>query len=247
MRVEQVQVVSAFTLDEQVVLNRGGQVAEIARVLGAEATPLNVPDRAPPELPRIIVKLGDALVGVGLNRCELRLSPPDHIRGDFDDAMTYVQERWTPVLKGIATPETFEWSGAVVDLETSVPLEAARTGARAAHPAFANLTTLKWSEDELTTFQLQVGRRVGNFNRNYTVSGFETRQIEVSAPPGSRSLLVNAEVGTLIDLGVKVILDINSRPARVHDDPIDDAQTVFDELRRASNTLADDLNLAGIL
>ena len=117
----------------------------------------------------------------------------------------------------------------------------------AAGPLFRRLTTLDWDSDQLATFELKVGRRHGGFFRNYAISGYDLREIDIRVPTGARGIEVNLSSTPVREVGVTVAIDVNSRPAPQSNSPTGDLDRTLQDHHEAYTNLEMDLNLSGVL
>jgi hypothetical protein len=101
---------------------------------------LNVPDRAPPELPRAVLKLSDALVNVCLDRFQVSTRPPKHIAGDIKQATSFARNRALPVFERLFKSDlSYEWTGVVAEFEFPHRGDILAGGHDAAGPVFDRL------------------------------------------------------------------------------------------------------------
>jgi hypothetical protein len=244
MKVASVQAVSAVQEDRQFILANGQRVLELARKLKGKLSQLNVPEIAPPEVPRLLIQRPDFVASISFSRVDLTIRPPEHVAGNYDSAMEFAERTATPVIEELVHPERgYEWSGVVVELEFPRPGANVPAAARAA-PLFDRLVRLERRGRELASFQLQFGFAEGDYFVNATIEGYETRQVDLATRP--------AEPGTVrIDLakqpisesGIGLIVDINNKPARTHQSAVNDVADLMRQHRARLPGLLSDLGL----
>ena len=247
MRVERIEIVSAFTRDEAVLLKHGPQINALAQRLRGTVSTLNAPDRSPPELPRLVVRFEDSLLQVGFNRYQIVMEPPKHVSGSYDDAIEYARNRVRPILKDLTNSGAYEWTGIVVECVFPQDLSRFRSGNQAVHPVFSRLTTLDWPEDELASFDLRLGLRRNGYFRSYVISGYEIRELQFMTPPGVTRVAIDTTQGRVTETGYSIVLDVNNRPLQSKAGPITDLEAGLREHAAAYSSLSDDLNLRGLL
>ena len=248
MRVERVEIVSAFRRDPSVVLEKGPQIKALATRLRGRIINVKTPSNAPPELPRFVLQIERGVLQVGLNRFQLVVQPPKHIDGSYSESLAYAASLATPAFEALYHNghPTFSWSGVVVVLNYPAT-SASISSIDAIRPLLARITTLGWPADELASFGLRVGRRHHGFYRNYGLAGYDIRQLEVKMPTGKRSVEVNLEGGDVSESGVSVTVDVNSQPSKDSYGPLEDLQQVLGEHAAAFGSMIPDLNLRGLL
>lgn len=249
MQVERLELVSAFRRDPTVYLARGPQLQQLASRYNARIISVNTPEQAPPELPRLVLRFDRSVLQVGLNRFQFVIQPPKHVANRFDEALMFAANLANPVLGELfdgGKPE-FEWTGIVAVLNYPADIGAITSATEASRPLVERLTKLSAFDDALSTFELKIGRKQNGFFRNYAVSGYESRQIEVRVPAGTRAMELSLKSAPVVEVGVTVTLDVNSQPAPHRESPEQDLDQTIAEILRAQSTLLDDLNLTGIL
>jgi len=247
LRLERIEVVSAFSRDEAVLLKQGPKISSLAQRLRGAVSMLNAPDRAPPELPRLIVRFEDSMLQVGLDRYQIVMEPPKHVSGSYEDAVEYARNRARPILQELAEAAAYEWTGIVAECLFAQDKNRFRSGTSAVYPVFTRLTNLGWPENELATFDLRLGLRRNGYYHSYVVTGYEIRELQVVAPPGVTRVAVDASQGRIAETGYSIVLDVNNRPFQPKSGPLDDLESAFREHASAFVSLGQDLNLRGLL
>ena len=91
-----------------------------------------------------------------------------------------------------------------------------------------------------------MGRRSEGHFTNYTVAGYEMREISVLAD-GAQSVTVDFTTVPVSQSGVTVTLDVNSRPSGSKRGPTEDLASTSARHFIAFSSMASDLNLEGML
>lgn len=251
-QVEQITLALSFYRDDTLVLREGSTLHELAKRLKGKISVINAPEKSPAEFPRLIVQFSYGMLQVALNRFQFIVKPPAHVVSSYDESMNFAQQTFAKLLPDLAkgVGNSFEWSGAVVVLNYPRSAEVASNGAQAVAPVMHRLTTLAWPSEDLVSFDLNVGRRVGQFFRNYGLRGYDIRELQVQAQPG-QSIRIDAEVfrtrAAIAETGVTVTVDVNSKPNKGKRDAAKDMNEVISDHRDAVSTLAADLNIEGVL
>jgi hypothetical protein len=247
-RVQRIEVVSTFRLDEAVVLSVGPRLQALQRRFGGEILTLNVPRGAPPDLPRVALVLKNTLLHVGLTRFQFIMEPPGHVRGSFYESMEFARSRVTqmlPILYRGKRPH--HWTGAIAGLAYPSDLATTSRGVDAAATVFSRLLKLDWDPGSLAGLKIEIGREQRGYFKNYVLSGYEETEIRMPVPPKQRFVRVNVAQGELKEVGLGIQIDVNNRPMKGHRQPISDMGAVLDELTAAYESLPEDLNLEGIV
>ncbi len=94
---------------------------------------------------------------------------------------------------------------------------------------------------------MQAGHKRGDYYLNYTVFGYELRNLEVAVPAGTRRIRVDPSDAPVVEVGLNVLLDVNNKGATEHPDAVTDLKTTAREHLAAYQTLGTDLNLEGLI
>ncbi len=247
MRVASFQLVTGFRLDPTIVLTCGKALQKLQKTVGGNLLSINVPDGAPPFLPRAALRLQDSILGVALERFEVSAVPPAHVAEDVGAAVQFAVQRGMSVLSLLAADmPPYEWSGIIMVLQyPELPL-VSTDARRAAEPFFDRLLTIGRKERELSSFQARFGFREGDFFVTYGVTAYETRHIEIPVK-SNQQVIIDAKEFPLKECGLQVVVDINTKPIGVLRGPLEDQQALLAEAAKKSHHLAQELNLEGML
>jgi hypothetical protein len=247
VNVENFNVVLSFTRDDAIVLTCGPQLKEAQRRFGGQLFTVNVPDKAPPSLPRLVLRLDNALLHVGLDRFEFVTEPPRHVAGVFGEALDFAQNRVVPILELLLeSGVSYEWTGVVANIEYPEEPRQSASAREAVAPLVQRLVRLDWQSSDLRTFNLQIGRIVDGYLRNYTFSGYEVRNLEPTEPTTPTQSLTERE-GALVEVGIQVSLDVNNKLSQEKSGPIADLGSIIVQQAHAFGSLANDFNLQELL
>jgi len=123
----------------------------------------------------------------------------------------------------------------------------ARSGITAVAPAFLRLTNLDWNADTLATFSLQAGYKRAAYFRNYTISGYEKRDISLSIQQKEPGLTVDLTKHTPSEVGIQIRLDVNNKAEANRREIMQDIEALMDEQVEAYSSLQEDFDLGGLL
>jgi hypothetical protein len=247
MIISGIQVVSTYELDKTIVLTCGPTLKQIQKKIGGILLPINIPADAPPSLPRVSMKLVDAILNVSLDRLQITMVPPAHISSDVAAAVAYVTNRTkTMIADLIPILPLYGWSGVILEFEYPSVNALVTTGATASTPIFDRLLRLDRAGREMAAFQFQFGYVEDGFYVNYTLSGYEKRTIPTIKPQVG---VVHLDVTELpiAEVGVGIIMDINNKQKIKTTNPIEDIQTILIKHIDKYKNLGKELNLEGII
>jgi hypothetical protein len=249
VKVERFEIVSAFRRDDTVVLACGPSLRELSEQFAGRLISLNVPDRAPPELPRLVVRFEGMLLQVGLNRFQIVLEPPQHIATSYIEALQYCKNRSFPLLESLLSAKAikYEWSGVIAVLAVPQDLATTKSALGAAGIIFPRLTKLDWDTTNLASFRLQAGYKNNDYFRNYILEGYEVRSMEIDAPLNVSRIEIDPTDFPVSEVGFNLTLDVNNKPCESKSTPLPDLSATLTEHERAFLSLETDLNLGGLL
>ncbi len=241
-------MVLAFEFDETIVLSLGPSLKALQKKLGGQLIPINAPDDAPPPLPRIILKLSDSLLKLGLDRISITISPPSHIKSNINKSSKFAIQRTASIIKDLlVTISHYKWCGIVTGLEFPSKPKSCTSGIEAITPVFNKLININRSDRDLGAFQLQFGIKDNLHFTNYTISGYESRDIKLVTQMNKGFIPIRTEDYKVMECGIRIMLDINNKPGGATKDPIKDLENILLKTKSLSETLPNDLNLEGIL
>lgn len=248
MKINNYEVVIAFEIDETIVLSLGPSLKAIQKNLGGELIPINAPEDAPPPLPRIILKLSDSLLKLAIDRISISINPPSHVKSNVNKSSKFALQRSVSIIKDLlALIPPYKWCGIITDLEFPSDPNSYNIALKAVTPIFDKLINIDRSDKELATFQLQYGFKEDSHFINYTISGYENRNIKLIGNKKKGFVNIPIDDQIVTECGVKIILDINNKPGGAIEDPVKDIEYILGKINKLSATLPDDLNLKGIL
>jgi len=209
---------------------------------------INAPDAAPPELPRALVKLEDTIVQIGLNRFQLVMTPPSHVACDYGAAAEFARSRSLPVLERLfESGQAYEWAGMIGVVEFPAAEQEGVTSLDAASPVAARMLSLPDDAPPLASFNLQVGFRHGDYYRNYTVSGYDKKRIEIRPNPATGAPTPQVAEFKSVEVGVQLTIDVNNKPIEEHGTFADEIAATMEEHARAFFSYDQELRLGGLL
>jgi len=248
VKIARQQIVIVFEIDKLIVLTCGMAIKNAQKELGGQVLTTNVPDDAPPSMPRIILKLEDTVMSLGLDRIQLSTIPPSHVSGDLKKASEYTLKRAAPFFSELLPNiSKYIWAGVITELRFYESPMKSKSANEMVAPLFDKLLNIDREKKELASFQIQYGFKEDQYFKNYTISGFEDRKIELNMPPKGESVVVDLNEHPLTGCGVMVLLDTNNKPNRHNDDPIRDVESLLEKQELLTPNLVQDISLEEVL
>jgi hypothetical protein len=238
------QLVANYELDQSIVLSSGSALIELQRAIGGNIISPNIPDNAPPDSPRIVIKGKDTVISMAWSRIQISVNPPDHIKTNFENSISYLRKRAQLVYDHINIPtDIYQWSGLISQIE--YPFDAVGIPAiKGIVPLFDSLTTIDRKSRDLAAFQLNVGFRERGFNRNFTIAGYDTRDINFQANIKPNEIIqINLDALPIIESGIGIQVDINTKPTAPDNQLDDDVTRLLDEQTITVSNLEEELNI----
>ncbi|MCB0404713.1 MAG: hypothetical protein KDD51_07985 [Bdellovibrionales bacterium] len=212
MRIPQIQTVTTFKKDDEILLSCGRALKQISARLNAKLINLNTPDAAPPEAPRALIQGKDSIASISLNRFEITVRPPEHVQNDLPSCLDFTRLRVEPLMVELLKEvESYLWLGLIVKFQHK--LAENNPAVTVVQPIFDKLINVKRGKRDLASFQMQFGFAEGGLFKNYIVAGYEVRNIKV--PPGlpiGASFQVNPKNIPIAESGLEISIDVNNRP-----------------------------------
>lgn len=248
MRIERIDIVGGFQADSSAPLRLGPLLSSIADGNETQVSPLAVAGVAPPNIPRFMVGLGQNVLQVALDRVQLTISPPDHIRASVQEVVSYTQAEISRNLSPLLSESWMKspWAGVVFSI--AIPIEGS-TATEAAAKAASAITNLKWPSDGLKTFQLQIGREKDGYFHTFTIVGYEQRTAKIEMPVEKGMNVINLDDTNSIlqEGGLGITIDINNKPQSPRADHRQGIDDVVKRAVEAIDTLIPDLHLGGVV
>ncbi len=248
MKITRQQLVVVFEIDELIMLTCGPALKNVQTELGGQVLTTNIPDGAPPSMPRIILKLKDANMSLGLDRIQLSTFPPSHISEDIEKSSEYTLKRAAPFFYELLPkiPKYF-WAGVITELRYYENPLKSKSANEVVIPIFDKLLNIDRQNKELASFQIKYGFKEDDCFVNYTLAGFEDRQVELQMPPAGKDLFVDLSEKPITGCGVMILMDINNKPNKNNDNPIGDVEALLLKQKLLISNIAQIMNLEGVL
>jgi len=248
VKIVRFEIVTAFELDESIVLSCGPSLKRLQNRLGGRLLTINAPDDAPPQLPRVILKLTDTILNLALDRFQITTIPPSHVAGDITNAITFASQRASTITSELLTViSEYHWLGVIMEVNfPEVPL-ISKSAAEAAVQVFDKLIRIDRKNRPLASFQLQFGLSDDEYFITYMVGSYEGRKIELNLPAKVGYFAIEPSEYPLNECGIKILLDINNKPSTKKLNPKNDLNAILNRQSIAFGSLIADLNLEGII
>lgn len=248
MRVNSYEVVVTFELDQAIVLSLGASLKKLQRHLGGQLIPINAPEDAPPHLPRIVLRLKDTFVQVGLDRLSLSIIPPSHVKSDIRKSSKFTLQRASKIVKDLApNMPDYQWCGIITQIEFPSETKLFESGIEAVAPVFEKLINIDTGGKNLASFQFQFGVVEDPHFVNYTITGYESREFHFDGKIQKGFIPIRSEEHPLKECGIRITLDVNNKKRGSAEEPLKDIETTLRKINKLSETLPEDLNLKEVL
>jgi len=248
LKVSKIDFVSTFEVDPSITLSCGPILKDLQKKLGGKVISINAPEEAPPPMPRVILQTSDTILNVGFDRFQVTSIPPSHIANDFSGSLNFARQRSIMIISMlIKEVNAYKWSGVIADFEyPEIPL-VSKSAFEAGTPLFDRLINIDRRGRPLGSFQLQYGINDLEHYTTYTINIYEVREVPIPDQKKPGFIFVEPFIYPLAECGVRIALDVNSRPHKGTIDPITDLDVIVEKVISSQKTLIQDLNLEGIL
>jgi len=201
-----------------------------------------------PPLPRIILKLDDSVFKLAIDRISISINPPSHVKSNINKSSKFALRRTVSIVEKLLEfiPQ-YKWCGIITELEFPSKPESYKLAIEAITPVSDRLININRSDKELASFQLQYGIKENSFFTNYSISGYESRDIKLIPKNKKGFVSFDSHNFTVLECGIRIIMDINNKPGGATEDPIKDIENILNKTNELSGSLVTDLNLEGIL
>ena len=248
MKITRQEIVISFEIDKSIVLTCGQAIKNAQKKLGGQILHINAPENAPPSMPRVLLKLKDTMLNFGLDRIQLTMIPPSHVSDNIEKTSKYTIQRIGPFLSELLpTIPKYFWSGVITEIEFHEKPIKSNSANEAAIPIFDKLINIDRKEKELSAFQLQYGIKDDQHFVTYTLNAFEDRQIEFKFPSKQGFFLLKPSEYPLLEVGIRILLDVNNKPNEHNEDPVEDIEDILSKQNSLVLNIAEDTNLLGVL
>jgi hypothetical protein len=243
MTVENVQVAIIFDLDNQIVFTLGERLKQAQKDYNANLQLLNVPAGALPEAPRLLFLTPTFNLYIGLNRMDVFISIPDHIKSNIDVCLDYCYNI-TIGLAEILLRDTikYNWCGVITTLNYP-DKDKIRPSLKVVEKLLPYITKIDTKGRKLATLNLQIGFKEPPFFKNITFSGYDQFQIQFPTKPQQ----IRMEDTDVIESGVSILVDINNIPQEQKGTFEGDFSSIVEKSKDSSKSILGELNLGGVL
>jgi hypothetical protein len=246
MKIKKFQIVTSFKPNSEILYS--SIFPQIKDRLNGKLLNLNVPTNSPPETPRLVISSNDTVLNVGLNRFDLHVSIPGHIANDTESCMDYLKVKSNSLFGSLfkELKITYTWSGVVAHLD--FPFGDKRPSKEIIKLIFDKLIAIDRSERELSSLNIRFGFIEGKFNKLFTISGYESKDITVPKLKAGQSLRLEMSKFPIAESGIQILLDINNKPnLGKNNSSLDDVKEIYKNLESSCESILADLNLSEVL
>jgi hypothetical protein len=249
MRIPQTNTVIEFEFAENLLLLIGGALKDFQNKNNAKVQFLNVPQNIPPDAPRIIISSRNAIINISLTRFEIISKIPSHIIDDVAATLLFTKKNVEDTVDQLWAPELkYSWLGLVTSID--YPKNSSdKTALQLAIPFFDKLINVDRKNRELGSFEVKFGFKEGNYNKNYKISCFETRDIKIDPTKLSslQKVIDLEEFSAITNAGLRIIFDINNKKSELNNTFKTDFEGLLLELESSLKYVTAELNLEDLL
>ena len=245
-RIATVQLAINFEYDPDINLRFGSGVLDLAKELKAEVITPSIPQQAPPESPRTVLKGVDATVTLSPVRALLSVNPPSHVRESFNSVEKFCKNRAGHLTDLLDGNIRYEWAGVVLDKEYAAR-QTEKAALQLCEPLFDSILNIDRNNRRLASFQASLGFTERGFHRNFNISGYDTREFLVETEKRSGWKKIDVDDEPVSEAGIKVRVDINNKPKDHHLDLSTEITELWDEHRGTFDGLEAEIGLGGLL
>lgn len=246
MRIEKILIATAFKPDKDIILSWGKNLKKLQEHLKGKLIQLNIPELAPPEAPRVIIKSEDSLVNVSLNRVELITKPPDHVNSDIYQSLKFsrsLNENVFEIVQDVLNG--YQWAGVVCHLNYP---QKTKNANEASELVYDKITTIKRKNLTLSSFQFRFGFNENDFYKIFNFQGYESRNINFSFDiTKNEAVSIDANRFPIDECGIQFILDYNNKPQSSKLTPKEDISKIICEIENDFKELPEKFNLKEVL
>lgn len=207
-------MVVSFLENRGVILSLGKSLQEAEKALKGKLIQLQVPDYAPPDTPRVLIKATDLTLSVGYNRFDILVVPPSHIISDYNSSIEYSLNKTSQILSLFNNDfPVYEWAGVVSTIAFPDPSKDYLLS-KVISLLFDKLIRLDRNGHNLNSFQLAYGYSDDGFNRTFNIAGFETRNVRIPKLRGNESVEIPLGELPVVETGIQLSIDINNKPGK---------------------------------
>ena len=244
VKFSRIEIVTTFKPKDDLMLLLGPSIKKVNDNLKGKFLQLTIPNDAPFELPRYAIQLKNMLIHIGLNRIQIISEPPPHIQNSIEESFKFIQETSKYIVSTILKGNLeYLWTGIITTIKKELKAE---KPIKAVYPIFKKMINLDWKDEELASFNFQIGRKIKDIFVNYTISGFEKRRLLLDNLNKNKLSIENLK-NVNSTIGIQILLDINNKPQTKKADPLKDLDNIIKQQFNLSKSMSKDLNLGDIL
>jgi hypothetical protein len=246
--IQRYEIVVAFDVEENIVLSCGPFLKKLQTDLGGRVFMINAPDDAPPPLARVVLKLEDCILNVGLDRFYITAIPPSHVAQDAKKSSNYARQRiFSMISELMPAVSAYRWSGIIAELDFPEDPLRNKSALEAAVPVFDRVMKIDRRNRKLGSLEIRFGFRDDQYFVNYMVTTFERRSIKLPKPPKRGVFAVELSEHPLTACGIEILVDVNNKPACSGGDPNKDIELILDKHMELYENLPKEVGLEGML
>jgi hypothetical protein len=246
MYVTNIQVAITFDLDNQIILTLGERLKQAQKNYNAEIQILNIPSAAPPEAPRLLFLAQSLKVNIGLNRIDIFISIPNHIKTNIDACLSYcfnatiglskillndaIKYNWCGIITGMNFPDKNRLQPSLKVVERILPY----------------ISRVDTKNHELASLNFQIGFKEPPYFKNITLTGYDIFKLQ---SPRNNEVYpqLNMTDMEIAESGISILVDINNIPQNQKKMFEDDLFNIIEKNKSTSKSVLDDLNISEVM
>ncbi len=247
MKVHACHIVITYDFSDAFLLEIGPKINTIRKSLKTTFQQLNIPQGAPPETPRYLLKYQFGVIIICLYRIEIIVHPPLQINKSFVQSIEMSTQEALKILGILSGMELiYKWCGIVSEIEYK--LSDNLSANKVVTPLFDNIFKIERKDKDLSSFQLQFGFFDEGVSKNFTLSGYEALDINIPLNPlGNFKFEIKPGEGKISESGLNVRLDINNKNSTENSTPDKDILVITEKCKTTFHDLPQLLKYEGLV
>jgi hypothetical protein len=235
-----------FDLDNQIVLTLGERLKQAQKDYNANIQFLNIPAEAPPEAPRLLFLTQNFKVNIGLNRIDIFISVPNHIKINIDSCLDYCFNT-TVGLSRILFEDSikYNWCGIITAMNFP-DKDRLQPSLKVVEKILPHITKIDVKDCDIASLNFQIGFKEPPYFKNISLAGYDIFQMQF-AQNNKPCAQTRMEDATISESGISIMVDINNIPQEFPKMFEEDFFNVIEKNKTVSKSVLDDLNIREVI
>jgi hypothetical protein len=247
MYVIHIQAAIIFDLDDQIVLSLGEKLQQAQRSYNATIQFLNVPTGAPPEAPRLLFLTPTFNVNIGLNRIDVFISIPDHIKSNIDSCLNYCFNTTIDLSKALfGNVISYNWCGIITTINFP-DKNKGQPSLKIVEKLLPYITKIDTKGRELASLNFQIGFKEPPYFKTITLAGYDHVQIQVPVSQHEMPQRLEMNKAMITESGISILVDINNIPQEPKGSFEEDFSNVIEKNKLSSKSILDEFNIGEVI